>query len=72
MSITIKKVTISNFKLIRMVTLKKINIKMPDSMTNKIFLKLTIDIKEKEITLHNTNKWTSTLIKVMENQKLKK
>jgi len=55
-----------------MVTLKKINIKMPDSMTNKIFLKLTIDIKEKEITLHNTNKWTSTLIKVMENQKLKK
>ena len=48
-----------------MVTLKKINIKMPDSMTNKILLKLTIDIKEKEITLHNTNKWTSTLIKVM-------
>lgn len=45
---------------------------MPNSMTNKILLKLTIYIKEKEINLHNTNKWKSTLIKVMENQKLKK
>ena len=33
---------------------------------------MTIDIREKEITLYNTNKWRIIMSKVMENKKIKK
>jgi hypothetical protein len=45
---------------------------MQNSTINKLLLKMTIDIREKEITLYNTNKWRNIMSKVMENKKIKK
>lgn len=68
---TIIKDNRNRFKHFNMVIHKKINIKMIFN-GNKLLLKMTIDIREKEITLYNTNKWRSTMSKVMENKKIKK